>query len=256
MKNLLTCGLTLAFAMVGSVSIVSAAGSPESFSNDYRDLNSVEISADMMDVEIAATSGNTVTVRVNNIPRGVSVSDRVRRGGVALHVQGRTSWLDRDAARARITVGVPTGITLDITTSSGSIAVAGVRDARPCAARVDPYPSINSEVRSPSAPHRVGSLPAPSSERSPSKVLRARSLSRIAGESSPPRRRRERSRENASSSPLMQRSRAPADRSVSISPTGWTISVTTSPPPPADSSSVTSRSPGAITSPAGPGASS
>jgi hypothetical protein len=127
MKNLLTCGLTLAFAMVGSVSIVSAAGSPESFSNDYRDLNSVEISADMMDVEIAATSGNTVTVRVNNIPRGVSVSDRVRRGGVALHVQGRTSWLDRDAARARITVGVPTGITLDITTSSGSIAVAGVQ---------------------------------------------------------------------------------------------------------------------------------
>jgi hypothetical protein len=127
MRRLITLGLVLLLATVGAVAIASAAGTPESFSGEYRDLRSVEISAEMMDVEIAAGRGNTVTVRVDNIPRGVSISDRVRRGGVAIHVQGRTSWLDRDAARARITVGVPAGIELNITTSSGAIAVRGVQ---------------------------------------------------------------------------------------------------------------------------------
>jgi len=127
MRHRFTFRLTLLAALVGAATIVSAAGTPESFTREYRDLRSVEISAEMMDVEIVATAGNVVTVRVENIPRGVSISDRVRRGGVAVHVQGRSSWLDRDALRASITVGVPTGIELDITTSSGSIAVAGVQ---------------------------------------------------------------------------------------------------------------------------------
>lgn len=117
-------GLMLSLAVIGTA---SAAGTPESFRGEYRDLNSVEINAEAMNVEIAAVAGNTVTVDVENIPRGVSVSDRVRRGRVVIHVQGRPSWLDRDAPQARIIVGVPNGISLDIGTASGSIAVRGVQ---------------------------------------------------------------------------------------------------------------------------------
>lgn len=127
MKRLVTFGLALLLAAFGAVAAVFAAGTPESFSGEYRDLRSVEISAEMMDVDIVAGGGNAVSIRVENIPRGVSISDRVRRGGVAVHVQGRSSWLDRDAAPARITVDVPTGIDLDVTTASGTISVRGVQ---------------------------------------------------------------------------------------------------------------------------------
>jgi hypothetical protein len=113
--------------LLGAFAVASAAGTPESFHGEYRDLRSVQLSAEMMDVEVTAVSGNTVSVRVEHIPRGVTVSDRVRRGGVAIHVQGRSSWLDRDAARPRVIVGVPNGIGLDIDTSSGPITVRGVQ---------------------------------------------------------------------------------------------------------------------------------
>ncbi|MEX2444145.1 MAG: DUF4097 family beta strand repeat-containing protein [Alkalispirochaeta sp.] len=116
----------LVLLLVG-MSAASAGGTPESFTRDYRGLSSVEISAEMMDVEISAIAGNTISVRVDSIPPGVTVSDRVRRRGVALHVQGRPSWFDRDEVRAHMTVGVPNGISLDITTSSGSITVQGVQ---------------------------------------------------------------------------------------------------------------------------------
>lgn len=120
-------GFVVFLACVVSISSASAGGTAEAFSRDYRDLGSVQISANSMDVEIAAVSGNTISVRVENIPRGVRVADRVRRHGLAIHVQGRPSWLDRDSARAVIVVRVPNGISLDVTTSSGSIAVRGVQ---------------------------------------------------------------------------------------------------------------------------------
>lgn len=126
MKSILVrMGILTALLVV--VHAASAGGFAEDASFDYRDINELEIDAVMFDVTIESASGNEVQVRVSDIPRGISVSERERDGKAHVYVHGRNSWLFDSPGNPQIEVRVPAGINLNIENGSGDTGIRGVR---------------------------------------------------------------------------------------------------------------------------------
>ena len=113
--------------VIGAAAVVCAGGAQESFAAEYANISTLEIDAEQFAVEIRSAAGNTVVVRAEEIPDGVYIDDRTSNGRAAVHVRGRSPMFGDHDGDPIMRVTVPTGINLEIETSSGAI---GARDVQ------------------------------------------------------------------------------------------------------------------------------
>ena len=113
-------------AVLLTATALFGAGRREDGDFAYDAIRSLEIEAGTMAVDVRTVRGGSVSMTVENYPDDLTVYHSVSGAHVRVWVERRFSHFAR-AQRGRIVLLVPFETRLTITTSTGAVAVAGVR---------------------------------------------------------------------------------------------------------------------------------